>query len=139
MLLAGRDPPILLSRRIMYLFVPVPWAAQLDDARSTGFYPGLVTNYLRATSQEYFDPIADFVNAQLKLSIETKDQAPGSSPLFNGRIGDGHFSARAQSSGRRPSGTGSPFFLSWKGRLKKHRNVSTKRRALVDAKAASER
>jgi hypothetical protein len=82
------------SRRIMYLFVPVPWAAQLDDARSTGFYPGLVTNYLRSTSQDYFDPIADFVNAQLELSIETKDQAPGSSPFFNGRTGDGHFSAR---------------------------------------------
>ncbi len=82
------------SRRITCLFVPAPWAAQLDDARSTGFYPGLVTNYLRATAQEYFDPIADFVNAQLALSIEAKDQVPGSSPLFNGRIGDGHFSAR---------------------------------------------
>jgi hypothetical protein len=79
---------------ISCLFVPAPWVDQIDDARTTGFYPGLVSNHLPAAAQEYLDPIADFVNAQLTLSIEAKDQAPGSSPLFNGRIGDGHFSAR---------------------------------------------
>jgi hypothetical protein len=80
--------------RIVCLFVPAPWAAQLEDARSTGFYPGLITNDLPASGQEYLDPIAAFVNAQLTLSMEAKEQASGSSPLFNGRIGDGHFSAR---------------------------------------------
>ncbi len=77
-----------------FLFVPVPWYSQLEDARSTGFYPGLVSNYLRAISQNYFDPIADFVNAQLFLSIEAKDQPPGSSSLFDPRFGGGHFTAR---------------------------------------------
>lgn len=51
------------KRSIAFLFVPVPWHAQLEDARTTGFYPGLVSNDIRATSQNYFDPIADFVNA----------------------------------------------------------------------------
>jgi hypothetical protein len=82
------------QRRITFLFVPVPWHAQLEDARSTGFYPGLVSNRLRAISQHYFDPIADFVNAQLTLSIEAKDQAPGSSSLFDPRFSGGHFTAR---------------------------------------------
>ena len=53
------------KRSIAFLFVPVPWHAQLEDARTTGFYPGLVSNDIRATSQNYFDPIADFVNASL--------------------------------------------------------------------------
>ena len=49
------------------------------------------------TGPGYLDPIAEFANAQLE--IINKYQAlwawlPTGSPLFNGRIGDGHFSAR---------------------------------------------
>jgi hypothetical protein len=128
-----------LSRRITYLFVPVPWAAQLDDARSTGFYPGLVTNYLRATSQEYFDPIADFVNAKLKLSIETKNQAPGSSPLLNGRIGDGHFSARGAELWASAVGHRLALFLELAGASDEAQKRQHEASALLDAKAARER
>src|SRR5262249_33072226 len=45
------------ARRIVCLFVPAPWANQLEDATTTGFYPGLISNHLRATAQEYFDPL----------------------------------------------------------------------------------
>jgi hypothetical protein len=82
------------SRRILCLFVPAPWHAQLDDARTTGFYPGLVSNNLPSSAQEYFDPIADFVDAELSLSLKSDNQALGSSDLFNRRLADAHFSAQ---------------------------------------------
>jgi len=127
------------SRRIVCLFVPAPWARQLDDARSTGFYPGLVTNYLPATAQEYFDPIADFVNAQLALSIEAKDQAPGSSPLFNGRIGDGHFSARGSELWAAAVGRRLGLFLQLQQETEETYKRKEEARSHKNARPASER
>jgi hypothetical protein len=55
----------------------------------------MVSNILAATGLEYLDPINDFSNALLRVSIEElRHGAPiEGDPLFNGRIGDGHFSA----------------------------------------------
>ena len=62
----------------------------------SGNYPGKIANVLEITGPEYLDPIAEFANAQLEIINKFRRlglASPGS-PLFNGRIGDGHFSAR---------------------------------------------
>ena len=95
MLLAGRDPPVLRFAEDHVSFRACSVGRSTRRCSVNRLLSRLGHQwYLRTTSQDYFDPIADFVNAQLKLSIETKDEAPGSSPFFNGRIGEGHFSAR---------------------------------------------
>jgi hypothetical protein len=61
-----------------------------------GNYPGKISNMLDASGPGYLDPIAEFANAQLDVINNARRLglvSPGS-PLFNGRIGDGHFSAR---------------------------------------------
>ena len=62
----------------------------------SGNYPGKIANLLETTGPSYLDPIAEFANAQLEIVNDSRRlglASPGS-PLFNGRIGDGHFSAR---------------------------------------------
>jgi hypothetical protein len=60
-----------------------------------GFYPGAVSNILETNGFEYLDPINEFADALLALSIEGiwRGEPISGDPLFNGRIGDGHFSA----------------------------------------------
>ena len=50
---------------------------------------------LESTGFEYLDPMDAFANAQLEASNEARRHGTplAGSPLFNGRIGDGHFSA----------------------------------------------
>jgi hypothetical protein len=73
-----------------------------------GNYPGAVSNILETAGFEYLDPINEFANALLSLSIEglRRGEPIAGDPLFNGRIGDGHFSAQgcevwAEAVGRR--------------------------------------
>jgi hypothetical protein len=84
------------ARQLICLFVPAPWVNQLEGPQLAGYYPGLISNSLEATGAEYLDPIADFVDAHLAAAIE--DQRLGrprtACSLFNGRIGDCHFSPR---------------------------------------------
>jgi len=82
------------SHEATCLFVPAPWVNQLEDPQLAGFYPGMISNVLEATGLEYLDPISEFADAQLAASLkgEPPGLAPGASPLFNGHIGDGHFS-----------------------------------------------
>jgi hypothetical protein len=77
------------------LFVPAPWVNQVDGPQMAGFYPGMISNILGVNSLEYLDPINEFANAFLKLEIEAsrRGEPISGDPLFNGRIGDGHFSA----------------------------------------------
>lgn len=83
------------SRGLVCLYVPVPWVNQITGPRRAGFYPGAVSNLLEVTGVEYLDPTDDFTNEYLRGFI-VDGGAPRASrnPLFNGHIGDGHFSAR---------------------------------------------
>ena len=60
-----------------------------------GLLPWRVSNALESTGFEYLDPMDAFANAQLEASNEAQRHGTplAGSPLFNGRIGDGHFSA----------------------------------------------
>jgi hypothetical protein len=91
----GRIQNFCFSQGIVYLIVPAPWVNQIENPRMAGYYPGGVSNILESTGFEYLDPTDAFANAQLEASREPHRQGSPltGSPLFNGRIGDGHFSA----------------------------------------------
>jgi hypothetical protein len=84
-----------LARNVHFLVVPAPWVNQIDGPQRAGNYPGQFSNVLDATGLEYLDPIDDFVTAHLSMTLEARrdGKSPSGSPLFNGRLGDGHFSA----------------------------------------------
>jgi hypothetical protein len=84
------------TRGIELLAVPAPWVNQLESPRRSGFYPGLVSNILECAGTNYLDPIDAFADALVsaqpaKRTAEGEDPGP-LNPLFNGRLGDGHFS-----------------------------------------------
>jgi hypothetical protein len=88
--------------------VPAPWINQIEGPQMAGNYPGKIANLLEVMGPGYLDPIAEFGNAQLAIDNQAHRLLlnPTASPLFNGRIGDGHFSARgaqiwAETVGRR--------------------------------------
>ncbi len=76
------------------LFVPAPWINQIDGIVHPGFYPGLAANLLNVGGTRYLYPFDAFVDAHLAASndAQRKGSPLTTSPLFNGRIGDGHFS-----------------------------------------------
>jgi hypothetical protein len=82
------------SRGTLCLAVPAPWVNQLDGPRKAGFYPGMISNILESNGLEYLDPLEDFVTEWLRQKLvkhrEGKPTSPN--PLFNGHLGDGHFS-----------------------------------------------
>jgi hypothetical protein len=84
-----------LERNAHFLVVPAPWVKQIEEPQLAGFYPGRFSNVLEATGLEYLDPIDDFVNAFLadSLALKKAEKHPTGNPLFNGRVGDAHFSA----------------------------------------------
>jgi len=82
------------TRGLIHLFVPAPMERQLSAPRRAGFYPGLISNILDEGSEAYLDPIEAFVDRNMAMILEA-DRAgrrPSTSPLYNGAIGDGHFS-----------------------------------------------
>ncbi|HZW32527.1 MAG TPA: SGNH/GDSL hydrolase family protein [Isosphaeraceae bacterium] len=84
------------SRQWVHLIVPVPFESHLFGRRKAGFYPGTLSNILEVNSTMFLDLSDEFINAHLELVIagELKGQRPMGCPLFNGHIGDGHFSAK---------------------------------------------
>ena len=82
------------TQRLICLTVPAPWANQLAGQRKAGFYPGKISNILENSSQFYLDPFEDFASERLRQLIRLKREGKPTSPdpLFNGRLGDGHFS-----------------------------------------------
>jgi hypothetical protein len=84
------------SRGVVCLFVPAPWLNQIEGPSRAGFYPGMASNTLDIAGPLYLDPMADFAEGHLAALAEAsrKGESPRASPLFNGRIGDGHFSPR---------------------------------------------
>ena len=90
----GRIRQYCLERNAHLLVVPAPWIKQIDEPQLAGYYPGLFSNVLEATGLEYLDPIEDFVDAHLEASLASKraGKYPTGNSLFNGRVGDAHFS-----------------------------------------------
>jgi hypothetical protein len=90
----GRIRDFCFSRGMPCLFVPVPWVNQLDQAQLAGHYPGAVSNILETNGILYLDPIGEFADALLSIEIDglKRGEPVKGDPLFNGRIGDGHFS-----------------------------------------------
>jgi hypothetical protein len=84
------------SREIARVVVPAPWVNQIEGPQMAGNYPGKISNILEFHAAGYLDPISEFANAQLAITNANRrlGLAATASPLFNGRIGDGHFSAR---------------------------------------------
>jgi hypothetical protein len=84
------------ARGMICLFVPAPWVNEIDGVLQSGFYPGLAANLLNSAGTRYLDPFDAFVDAHLAACNEAqrKGNSLTTSPLFNGRIGDGHFSAQ---------------------------------------------
>ena len=84
-----------LERNAVFLVVPAPWLKQIEEPQLAGNYPGQFSNVLEATGLEYLDPIEDFVNAHLEASLASRKAGkfPTGNSLFNGRVGDAHFSA----------------------------------------------
>jgi hypothetical protein len=85
-----------LERDAQLLVVPAPWVRQVEEPQLAGHYPGRFSNVLEATGLEYLDPMDDFVNAHLEALVESRKagESPTGNTLFNGRVGDAHFSAK---------------------------------------------
>jgi hypothetical protein len=83
------------SRGILLVTATAPLEMQITGRRFAGFYPGLISNLLEAAGTQHVDPIEEFVDLHLRLMIdgEGAGRRPTTSPLFNGAIGDQHFSA----------------------------------------------
>ena len=90
----GQITQFCRTRGLVCLVVPAPWVNQLEGPRKAGFYPGMVSNILESPGLEYLDPMEDFVTELLrqKLVKQQEKQAASPNPLFNGQLGDGHFS-----------------------------------------------
>ncbi len=85
-----------LERNAYFLVVPAPWVRQVEEPQLAGNYPGRFSNVLEATGVEYLDPIDDFVDAHLEASLASRKagQVLTANTLFNGHVGDAHFSAK---------------------------------------------
>ena len=83
------------GRGIVALTIPAPLESQINARRFAGNYPGKVSNILESAGIEFLDPIESFVNEHLARVLEgtRAGNRPTTSPLFNGVIADGHFSA----------------------------------------------
>lgn len=90
----GRIAAYCNSRGIPCLVVPAPWVNHVEGPRKTAHYPGRIPDILDDPGLTYFDPIEDFIEANDRHGLErlTKGEPTTPSPLFNGKIGDGHFS-----------------------------------------------
>jgi len=90
----GQITQFCRTRGLICLTVPAPWVNQLEGQRKAGFYPGMVSNILESSGQSYLDPFEDFATELLRLSTQLQREGKPTSPnpLFNGSLGDGHFS-----------------------------------------------
>ncbi len=84
------------GRNIQTVTVPAPMENQINVRRSAGNYPGQISNILEEPSLEYLDLVDGFVNKHLACILEgtRAGHRPQTSPLYNGVIADGHFSAK---------------------------------------------
>ncbi len=82
-------------RTIPYLLVPVPLESQVAGLGRQGHYPGPLSDRSHLGSYFYFNPVEAFTAENLRLVGEGRaiGRRPRYSPLFNGPLRDGHFSA----------------------------------------------
>ncbi len=90
----GQITQFCRTKGLICLTVPAPWVNQFQGERKAGFYPGMISNILESTSQSYLDPFEDFATELLRLETQLRREGKPTSPnpLFNGSLGDGHFS-----------------------------------------------
>ncbi len=91
----GKITAACRQRHLHYIVVPVPYEPLLLGRRRVGYYPGTLSNLLEENSLNFLDPSDRLLDAHLELVIKgviTEKMLAGC-PLFNGHIGDGHFSA----------------------------------------------
>jgi hypothetical protein len=90
----GQITQFCRTKELICLTVPAPWVNQFEGQRKAGFYPGMVSNILESTGQSYLDPFEDFATELLRLDAQLRREGKPTSPnpLFNGSLGDGHFS-----------------------------------------------
>ena len=76
------------------LAVPAPWVNQIEGPRLAGHYPGEISNLLKGCGMAYFDPMEAFCEETEKLALQAAKEGKPilPNPLFNGHLGDGHFS-----------------------------------------------
>jgi hypothetical protein len=90
----GRIRDMCFALGVPCLFVPAPWVSQLDQPQLAGNYPGPISNIIEVSGLQYLDPIDAFADALLSIEIDglRRGDTLKGDPLFNGWIGDGHFS-----------------------------------------------
>jgi hypothetical protein len=83
------------TRQVPCILAPVPFEIQLAGPRKDGHYPGTVSNLSENPGPYFVNPIEEFTNEHLRLMAEAqrRGKRPITSPLFNGHLNDGHFSA----------------------------------------------
>ncbi len=91
----GRIRDFCSARDVACIFVPAPWVNQVDGLQRSGYYPGLISNVMETSALVFLDPINEFADGLLAVEAEglKRGQPVTPNPLFNGRIGDGHFSS----------------------------------------------
>lgn len=82
------------SHGVICLTVPAPADKQVGGRRLAGSFQGRLSNLSESSSPEFLDPMEDFVNETLRLMFDGPAgvQKVRPNPLFNGHLGDGHFS-----------------------------------------------
>ena len=83
------------SRGWTYLIVPVSHESILLGRRRAGHYPGMISTILETNAFNFLDPSDGLLDDYLELVVDGEriGNRPYGCPLFNFRIGDGHFSA----------------------------------------------
>lgn len=91
----GQIRDFCTARDIPCLYVPAPWVNQIEGPQRSGHYPGMISNATETNALMFLDPINEFADAFLAVQAEAlrRGEPVRTNPLFNGRIGDGHFSA----------------------------------------------
>jgi hypothetical protein len=90
----GRIVQFCRNRQLICLVAPAPWVNQVEGTRKAGHYPGKISNILTAVGMNYLDPIEEFTNEYLRQTTDRlrRGEPTTPNPLFNGQLGDGHFS-----------------------------------------------
>ncbi len=91
----GRIRQFCRERGLIWLVVPAPVVEQIDGLRLGTSYPGRMAELSGAVGWEYLDPTDAFADAHLRevIAARRRGETVRTSPLFNGRIMDHHFSA----------------------------------------------
>lgn len=80
------------SHGVRCLFAPIPFQSQLSGVRRAAQYPGMVADTAGLSGPYFCDATDAFVNADLQIRREHSLGSQPKSPLYNGHMGDGHFS-----------------------------------------------